>query len=156
MYLLQIYDAAVRGLAAVESPFPVKFPPPDPRDPFSLKPGSVALQYPKSKAVELDESSSLSAAIAGARAAATQFSKKDQNTTKKQEISYLMRVNQRETSSFKEVETTSFDSDMNSTVKSSLSDNKEQMQPSLVSESSSDGQPFRHNRPRPVVSSKVC
>ncbi|XVF57131.1 hypothetical protein PTKIN_Ptkin06aG0179000 [Pterospermum kingtungense] len=74
----KIYDAAVRGLFPVVGPAPVKFPLPNPRDPFSLKPGSISASFPDSKASAIEKSSSLSAAIAGARAAATQFSK-DQN-----------------------------------------------------------------------------
>ncbi|KAK8591324.1 hypothetical protein V6N13_031372 [Hibiscus sabdariffa] len=74
----KIYEAAVRGLVPVDSPAPVKFPLPNPRDPFSLKPGSIAASFPNSKGSAIEKSSSLNAAIAGARAAATQFSK-DQN-----------------------------------------------------------------------------
>ncbi|KAJ7978183.1 Activating signal cointegrator 1 [Quillaja saponaria] len=73
----KIYEAAVRGLTSVESPLPVKFPLPNPRDPFSLKPGSIRILSPNPKTSEVDKSSSLSVAIAGARAAATQFTKKD-------------------------------------------------------------------------------
>ncbi|QCE07468.1 hypothetical protein DEO72_LG9g2488 [Vigna unguiculata] len=76
----KIYDAAVRGLSPVNSPLPVKFPLPDPRDPFCLKPGSISALTPNSKATEVDKSSSISLAIAGAQAAATQFSKKDQSS----------------------------------------------------------------------------
>uniref|UniRef100_A0A2N9F073 ASCH domain-containing protein n=1 Tax=Fagus sylvatica TaxID=28930 RepID=A0A2N9F073_FAGSY len=75
----KIYDAAVRALVSVEGPQPVKFPLPNPRDPFSLKPGSISVQFPESKASHMEKSSTLSAAIAGARAAATQFTKKDEN-----------------------------------------------------------------------------
>ncbi|GKV12486.1 hypothetical protein SLEP1_g23623 [Rubroshorea leprosula] len=75
----KIYEAAVRGLVPVESPAPVKFPLPDPGDPFSLNPGSLSLHFSDSKGSEIEESSSLSMAIAGARAAATQFSRKSQN-----------------------------------------------------------------------------
>ncbi|KAJ7973558.1 Activating signal cointegrator 1 [Quillaja saponaria] len=75
----KIFEAAVRGLTSVESPLPVKFPIPNPRDPFSLKPGSISMLFPNPKASEVEKSSSLSAAIAGARSAATQFSKKDNN-----------------------------------------------------------------------------
>ncbi|XP_039027798.1 uncharacterized protein LOC120161651 [Hibiscus syriacus] len=74
----KIYEAAVRGLVPVDSPAPVKFQLPNPRDPFSLKPGSIAASVLNSKASSIKKSSSLSAAIAGARAAAIQFSK-DQN-----------------------------------------------------------------------------
>ncbi|KAJ1409337.1 PUA-like superfamily [Sesbania bispinosa] len=76
----KIYEAAVRGLTPVDSPLPVKFPLPDPQDPFSLKPGSISARTPNLKATEVDKSSSISLAIAGARAAATQFSKKDNNS----------------------------------------------------------------------------
>lgn len=69
----------------MKCPLVVKFPIPDPRDRFSLKPGSVAVHFPKSKGSEVHTSSSLDAAIAGARAAATQFSKKDQNQTSQTE-----------------------------------------------------------------------
>ncbi|KAL2325311.1 hypothetical protein Fmac_024369 [Flemingia macrophylla] len=75
----KIYEAAVRGLSPVNSPLPVKFPLPDPQDPFSLKPCSISTLTPNLKATEVDKSSSISLAIAGARAAATQFSKKNQN-----------------------------------------------------------------------------
>ncbi|KAK8542964.1 hypothetical protein V6N13_136487 [Hibiscus sabdariffa] len=74
----KMYEAAVRGLVPVDSPAPVKFPLPNPRDPLSLKPGSIAASFPNSKGAAIEKSSSLNAAIAGARAAATQFSK-DQN-----------------------------------------------------------------------------
>ncbi|KAJ9180055.1 hypothetical protein P3X46_008346 [Hevea brasiliensis] len=74
----KIYEAAVRGLTPVKGPMPVKFPLPNPRDPFSLKPGSISMLFPE-KASEVEKSSSLTAAIAGARAAATQFNKKDQD-----------------------------------------------------------------------------
>lgn len=77
----RIYEAAVRGLRAVEVPFPVKFPLPEPQDPFSLKPGSLPRRSGASTASELGMSSSLSNAIAGARAAATQFSTKPETDT---------------------------------------------------------------------------
>lgn len=64
----------------MESPLPVKFPLPDPQDSFSLKPGAISVHITESKANEMEKSASLSAAIAGARAAATQFSKKIHNT----------------------------------------------------------------------------
>ncbi|KAM7249974.1 hypothetical protein ACFE04_021857 [Oxalis oulophora] len=72
----KIFEAAIRGLTPVKGPLPVKFPLPNPRDPFSLKPGSLSLQSPGAK---VEKSSSLDAAIAGARAAATQFTKAGQN-----------------------------------------------------------------------------
>lgn len=85
----KINEAAVRGLRPVESPFPVKFPLPDPRDPFSLKPGSLSCQSGSSKASKLVTSSSLSNAIAGARLAAAQFSKETegQSSTEQEETS---------------------------------------------------------------------
>ncbi|KHN04955.1 uncharacterized protein LOC114402341 isoform X1 [Glycine soja] len=76
----KIYEAAVRGLSPVNCPLPVKFPLPDPRNPFSLKPGSISALTSNLKASEVDKSSSISLAIAGAQAAATQFSKKDENS----------------------------------------------------------------------------
>lgn len=74
----KIYEAAVRGLVPIGSPAPVKFPLPDPRDPFSLRPGSLSLHSCDSKPSEIEKSSNLTLAIAGARAAATQFSKNTQ------------------------------------------------------------------------------
>ncbi|KAL5068569.1 hypothetical protein RYX36_019456 [Vicia faba] len=76
----KIYEGAVRGLVPIHSPMPVKFPLPDPSDPFSLKPGRVSALTRNLKATEVDKSSSLSVAIAGARAAAVQFAKKDYNS----------------------------------------------------------------------------
>lgn len=64
----------------VEGPLPVNFPLPNSRDSFSLKPGSVFAQFPVSKTSQVEKSPGLSAAIAGARAAATQYSKKDHNS----------------------------------------------------------------------------
>ncbi|KAK6160741.1 hypothetical protein DH2020_004122 [Rehmannia glutinosa] len=71
----KIYEAAFRGLSSVKAPQPVKFPLPDPRDPFSLKPGALASRSNCSSLSQEEKSPSLVAAIAGARAAATQFSK---------------------------------------------------------------------------------
>lgn len=45
-----------------------------------MKPGSIFARFPESKATEMEKSSTLSSAIAGAQAAATQFSKKDQSS----------------------------------------------------------------------------
>ncbi|CAM0947288.1 unnamed protein product [Alopecurus aequalis] len=72
----KIYEGAVRGLSPVQGPLPVKFPLPDPRNPLSLKPGALNLNSSKSAVVKTP---SVSAAIAGARAAATQYSPKDHN-----------------------------------------------------------------------------
>lgn len=69
---------AVRGLITIQGPLPIKFPLPDPQDPFSLRPGSLALHFSSSKAPEVAKTPNVSAAIAAARAAATQFSREDQ------------------------------------------------------------------------------
>lgn len=73
----KIYEAAVRGLRPVQAPLPVKFLLPEPQDPLSLKPGSLVSCFDGSKAAEDKKPEGLLAAIAGARAAATQFSKND-------------------------------------------------------------------------------
>ncbi|EYU32549.1 hypothetical protein ABFS82_14G025300 [Erythranthe guttata] len=73
----KIYEAAVRGLCSVEAPLPVKFPLPNPQDRFSLKPCSLASR--SNSVSEEEKSPNLVAAIAGARAAATQFSKNNNN-----------------------------------------------------------------------------
>ncbi|XP_006650933.1 activating signal cointegrator 1 isoform X2 [Oryza brachyantha] len=62
----RIYEGAVRGLIPVQGPFPVNFP----------LPGSFQSDYAKPA---LEKSPSLTAAIAGARAAATQYSRKNHN-----------------------------------------------------------------------------
>ncbi|XP_026444769.1 uncharacterized protein LOC113345167 [Papaver somniferum] len=78
----KMHEAAVRGLRPVEHPLPVKFPLPNPQDSFSLKPGSLVCQLSSKRTSEMDKTPTLNAAIAGARAAATQFSKKDSNYRK--------------------------------------------------------------------------
>jgi hypothetical protein len=77
----KIHVAAARGLTPPsQSPYAVKFLLPDPKDPFSLKPGSISSTIQEKKAAETEETTTtLTAAIAGARAAATQFSKKAQS-----------------------------------------------------------------------------
>lgn len=63
-------------------PQPVKFLLPDTQNPLSLRPGSLAPKSSSRSGVPVVEKPpSVSAAIAGARAAATQFSKKDQIKT---------------------------------------------------------------------------
>ncbi|CAH9131030.1 unnamed protein product [Cuscuta epithymum] len=73
----KVYEGAVRGLTPVTPPLPVEFRLPILRNPSSLKPGSLA--PPSSNSSSSDQkpnmSESLVSAIAGARAAATQFSK---------------------------------------------------------------------------------
>lgn len=71
------FDSAVRGLSPVQAPLPVKFPVPNPQDRFSSKPGSRVAYIDRSGAFEMEKSPRLAAAISGARAAATQFSKKN-------------------------------------------------------------------------------
>ncbi|KAJ7949621.1 40S ribosomal protein S13 [Quillaja saponaria] len=44
-----------------------------------MKPGSISVLFPNPKAFEVEKSSSLGAAIAGARSAAIQFANKDNN-----------------------------------------------------------------------------
>ncbi|KAL6976989.1 hypothetical protein U1Q18_025773 [Sarracenia purpurea var. burkii] len=73
------FESAVGGLVPVKSSQPVTFQLPNPRNPFSLNPGSFFVCFPESKASEVEKSSNLSAAIAAAQAAATQFSKKGNN-----------------------------------------------------------------------------
>ncbi|KAL5218519.1 hypothetical protein ABZP36_019203 [Zizania latifolia] len=76
----RIYEGAVRGLSPVQGPLPVKFPLPDPSNTLSLKPGALKFDPSKSSsALEKTKSPSVTAAIAGARAAATQYSRKDHN-----------------------------------------------------------------------------
>ncbi|XP_071689858.1 uncharacterized protein [Rutidosis leptorrhynchoides] len=75
----RLLEGALGGLCPVEAPLPTKFPLPDPQNPLSLKPGSLTHGLNKgSNKSKADEGSSptLKAAIDGARAAATQFSKK--------------------------------------------------------------------------------
>lgn len=73
----KIYEAASRGLCPVNPPITIKFPLPNLRDPFSLKPGSISSHLKSSRASETEKSPRLASAIAGARAASTQFSKKN-------------------------------------------------------------------------------
>ncbi|XP_044391906.1 uncharacterized protein [Triticum aestivum] len=79
----RVYEGAARGLSHVQGPLPVKFPLPDPRNPLSLKPGSLNFDSSKSALVKTE---SVSAAIAGARAAATQYSRKGTSAATSSEI----------------------------------------------------------------------
>ncbi|KAJ8760529.1 hypothetical protein K2173_015196 [Erythroxylum novogranatense] len=96
----KIYEAAFRGLVPVQGPMPTTFPLPNPQDPFSLKPGSLLTHSPEIKGMNLEKSSSLTVAIAGARAAATQFNKKEKNYIPDKQSGYstLKSGNQRTTS----------------------------------------------------------
>ncbi|CAK8572279.1 unnamed protein product [Lathyrus sativus] len=89
----KIYEGAARGLVPVDAPMPVKFPLPDPSDPFSLRPGRASALTRNLKATEVDKSSSLSLAIAGARAAAVQFAKKDYNSQSIDRNNNLIKIN---------------------------------------------------------------
>ncbi|KAK1430435.1 hypothetical protein QVD17_13154 [Tagetes erecta] len=76
----RILEGALRGLCPVEAPLQIKFPLPDPRNSLSLKPGSLVRGLkngPNKSKTDQGSSPDLAAAIAGARAAATQFSKKN-------------------------------------------------------------------------------
>ncbi|GAA0143101.1 transcription cofactor [Lithospermum erythrorhizon] len=76
----KVYEGAERGLAEVRTPLRVTFPLPDARDAFSLKPGSIGSSVRGSNNQSKgDKSPTLTAAIAGARAAATQFAKPNYN-----------------------------------------------------------------------------
>ncbi|CAN1765955.1 Activating signal cointegrator 1 [Linum perenne] len=75
----KIYESAIRGLVPVECPMPVRFPLPNPSDPFSLRPGSIGSRSPTTVRSKVVKSSSLIAAIDSARAAATQYTMKSQN-----------------------------------------------------------------------------
>ncbi|KAI3951238.1 hypothetical protein MKW92_050430 [Papaver armeniacum] len=97
----RIYDAAVRGLTPVKSPLPVKFPLPDSRDSFSLKPGSLVSSFSSLKVSEVKKPETLTAAIAGARAAATQYSKQPQRSPTTNTIPQRDNPNSREASQFK-------------------------------------------------------
>ncbi|GAB2228858.1 hypothetical protein Drorol1_Dr00022989 [Drosera rotundifolia] len=73
----KICEDAFRSLVSVQNPLQIKFPLPNPQDPFSLRPGSLPVIISDASRPEVKKSSSLVSAIAGARAAATQFSRKD-------------------------------------------------------------------------------
>lgn len=73
----KIIEAAVSGLLPLESPCLIKFPLPNPADYNSLRPGSLLLDKSENNVLGAERPPSLIAAIDGARAAATQFSKKD-------------------------------------------------------------------------------
>ncbi|KAF5190506.1 Protease do-like 5 protein [Thalictrum thalictroides] len=73
----KIYDAAARGLCPVKGPQHVKFPLPNPHDPFSLKPGSLASNLIGVKPHEVEKPPNLTAAFACAQTAAAQFSKRE-------------------------------------------------------------------------------
>lgn len=156
--LIQTYEAAIRGLTPVKGPLPVKFPIPDPRDWFSLKPGSIAVHFPKSKGSEVQTSSNLNAAIAGARAAATQFSKKDQNSqTGQTSTTSSVRTRQMTRKLVEDDENVANDLGETSNSSDLTSDNEEKRNQTEHEGSSSDSQsPCPNSRPQSGAPSKVC
>ncbi|XP_062006282.1 uncharacterized protein LOC133723478 [Rosa rugosa] len=145
----KIYEAAIRGLTPVEVPLPVKFPLPNPEDPFSLKPGSISANVDQSRTSEAGRSSSLNAAIAGARAAATQFSKKPQTfpTTSLNDAAKSVTV---------PIKSESFEGGRAMTGNFSESSNKESMTSNNKDQISSHNQPSSGAiRPHPGAPSKI-
>ncbi|KAG7564226.1 hypothetical protein ISN44_As10g009960 [Arabidopsis suecica] len=88
----KIYVAAARGLTPSQNSFTVKFPLPDPKDPFSLKPGSIPCTRQGKKPLDSEQVTSLTAAIVGAKAAATQFLKKGQSLQTNNICDYTTRI----------------------------------------------------------------
>lgn len=144
-----MYEAAVRGLTPVKGPLPVKFPLPDAQDPFSLKPGSMSTNFRENKSTAVEKSSTLNAAIAGARAAATQFNKKNQDlltNVMQDEKPYALRSGSKKKSS---------DGDAFNQGTSALAENGER---NLIEheESSSHDQPRGRLKQVPGAPSRVC
>lgn len=136
----------------------MKFPIPDQRDPFSLKPGSVGACFSKSKGSEVQRSSNLDAAIAGARVAATQFSKKDQNSQITQNSNpNSARTRQMTRKLTEEDETTSPDLGKRFDTRDITSDKEGNVNQTVHEGSSRDAQPPRaDSRPDSGAPSKVC
>ncbi|CAK7341105.1 unnamed protein product [Dovyalis caffra] len=154
----KIYEAAVRGLVPVKGPMPVKFPFPNPRDPFSLKPGSISALFSENEASGVVKSESLSAAIAGARAAATQFNKKDQNLLTnniKNSNSNSSSSGQPDSKSLEEDKMLQSYSHGHSNEKLSVPNNTEQHNPIQYKESSSHSQTREGLKQIPGASAKV-
>ncbi|XP_020591595.1 activating signal cointegrator 1 [Phalaenopsis equestris] len=76
----KIFEAAVRGLTPSKGPLPVKFPLPYPQNP-PLSPNS-------SKASKVEKTKTVAAAVAGARAAAAQFLRKDESRSLVKELQH--------------------------------------------------------------------
>ncbi|XP_034218062.1 uncharacterized protein LOC117629624 isoform X1 [Prunus dulcis] len=153
----KIYEAAIRGLTPVEGPLPVKFLLPNPQDPFSLKPGSISANVPETRTSELERSSSLTAAIAGARAAATQFSKKVQDfeTTPQTNTAQSVRTLPLKSESFEEDTTPSANLSETSNKGALTSNNKEKISPIKYEEITRPSQPSSGGlRPHPGAPSK--
>ncbi|XP_021810986.1 uncharacterized protein LOC110754246 isoform X2 [Prunus avium] len=154
----KIYEAAIRGLTPVEGPLPVKFLLPNPQDPFSLKPGSISANVPETRTTELERSSSLTAAIAAARAAATQFSKKVQDfeTTPQTNTAQSVRTLPLKSESFEEDTTPSANLSETSNKGALTSNNKEKISPIKYEGITSPIQPSSGGlRPHPGAPSKI-
>ncbi|CAN6724897.1 unnamed protein product [Malus baccata var. baccata] len=152
-----IYEGAIRGLSPVDSPLTVRFPLPNPQDPFSLKPGSISVHVPVSRTSEVVISSSPTAAIAGALAAATQFSKKVQDfeTTTQNNASESATTLPLKGESVEKDTTPSAKLSETSNKGELTSNNKEQISPVKHKGSGSHSQPYSGAlRPRPGAPSK--
>ncbi|KAL9235145.1 hypothetical protein vseg_009933 [Gypsophila vaccaria] len=77
----KITEAAISSLVPVESPLPMKFPLPNPGNRYSLRPGSLRLDKSDAQQSEPEHPPSLIAAIAGAQAAAMQYTKKNHSNS---------------------------------------------------------------------------
>ncbi|KAL3564856.1 hypothetical protein D5086_032902 [Populus alba] len=154
----QIHEAAIRGLVPVKGPMPVKFPLPNPQDPFSLKPGSISVGFSDNKASVVEKSEGLSAAIAGARAAATQFNKKDQNlvsNTTTNSYSNSTSSGRPDSKSLEEDKMLESCSAGGSGEEASVPSKTEQLNPIKCEESSSRGQTREDLKQIPGASAKV-
>ncbi|KAJ6951565.1 hypothetical protein NC653_040878 [Populus alba x Populus x berolinensis] len=154
----KIHEAAIRGLVPVKGPMPVKFPLPNPQDPFSLKPGSISVGFSDNKASVVEKSEGLSAAIAGARAAATQFNKKDQNlvsNTTTNSYSNSTSSGRPDSKSLEEDKMLESCSAGGSGEEASVPSKTEQLNPIKCEESSSRGQTREDLKQIPGASAKV-
>jgi hypothetical protein len=137
---------------------PVKFPLPNPQDPFSLKPGSISVGFSDNKASVVEKSEGLSAAIAGARAAATQFNKKDQNllsNTTTNSYSNSTSSGRPDSKSLEEDKMLESCSVGGSGEEASVPSKTEQLNPIQCEESSSRGQTREDLKQIPGASAKV-
>ncbi|KAB2621387.1 hypothetical protein D8674_023569 [Pyrus ussuriensis x Pyrus communis] len=153
----KIYEGAIRGLSPINSPLPVRFPLPNPQDPFSLNPGSISVHVPVSRTSEVEISSSLAAAIAGARAAATQFLKKVQDfeTTAQNNASESVMTLPLKGESVKKDTTPSTKLSETFNKGELASNNKKQISPIKHKGNGSHSQPYSGAlRPRPGAPSK--
>ncbi|KAK9732898.1 hypothetical protein RND81_04G030700 [Saponaria officinalis] len=77
----KITEAAISSLVPVESPLLKKFPLPNPGDRYSLRPGSLHFDKSNTKQFEPENPPSLIAAIAGAQAAAMQYTSRNHSSS---------------------------------------------------------------------------